>query len=153
MRTAAITYRRSLGARLDSLLATRFAAQQAGRRIAAPADLPLRLEHLVHGLAPTCVWRAYRAAERTFFAVARPPAAAQQPQGGGALEAYFLDDDARVYSAAVWEYDPKHGWWLDSVLSLAYDCEHGWWLSALTAPAARDANDVSVQAWRYPRGG
>jgi hypothetical protein len=131
------------GALLDSLLTSRFAAQCAGHRVTAAAELPVRLQHCVDGLPRACAWRAYRAAGRIFFAVARP-AAGRQTQAGAALEAYFLDDDARAYSAAVWECDSKQGWWLDSVLPLSYDCEHGWWLPGLMAPvAARAASSAS----------
>jgi hypothetical protein len=83
---------------------------------------------------PDAEWRAYGDADQVFFAIARSHSHGPQPQGALSIDVYFLDENAAVYSAGVWEHDRKHGWWLDSVLDLSYDCEHGWWLDVLMDP-------------------
>jgi hypothetical protein len=135
--TPAILTEESLspGACLDDLLASRFLRSKPAERISSASKLPKRLRQCVQNLAPDAEWRAYGDADRTFFAIARAAAPAA-PEASVAIDAYFLDDNASVYCAGVWEYDARHGWWLDATLSLSYDCDHGWWFDALTKPSA-----------------
>jgi hypothetical protein len=127
----------SPGACLDDLLDSRFLRKRSAARIRSANELPHRLQQCVQNLAPDAEWRAYGDGERTFFAIARAraiePAA---PEASVAIDAYFLDDNASVYCAGVWEYDVRHGWWLDATLQLSYDCDHGWWFEALEHPSA-----------------
>ena len=127
----------SSGALLDDLLASRFLPRRWACRIWTGAELPSRLAHCARHLAPDAEWRAYGDEDRIFFAVARAPVGA--PQSPAAIEVYFLDDNAAVYSAGVWEHDSQHGWWLDSVLELSYDSDYGWWLPALINSPASSA--------------
>jgi hypothetical protein len=53
-----------------------------------------------------------------------------------AIDAYFLDANAAVYAAGVWNFDRRTGWCLDAVMPPSYDCEHGWWLAAVLRPRA-----------------
>jgi hypothetical protein len=121
----------SAGARLDDLLASRFLPRGWATRIWSACDLPRRLEHCARSLSSNTEWRAYGAEDHIFFAIAREHLSAPHAEPSAAIDVYFLDDKAAVYSAGVWEHDLKHGWWLDSVLDLSYDCEHGWWLEGL----------------------
>lgn len=129
-----INARSPVGMRLDDLLDSRFALQSAQGRVLRSARLPLRLERCVNRLAPTCVWRAFQGAATMFCAIARTSFEGRQSGGAEPLEVYFLDSDAAVYSAAVWEHDSVRGWWLDSLLDLSYDSENGWWLGPLMEP-------------------
>jgi hypothetical protein len=133
------------GACLDDLLASRFLPRRWAKRIWSASDLPSRLEHCARNLAPDTEWRAYGDDDRIFFAIARLHVAKPGAPASTAIDVYFLDNDAAVYCAGVWEYDRAHGWWLDDVLDLSYDCEHGWWFDALRDPATagdrRASND------------
>jgi len=122
---------RSPGASLDDLLASRFLPKQWVGRIWGASELPERLEGCVRDLVPDAEWRAYGDEGRIFFAIARRHAAVTRASSAAAIDVYFLDSNAAVYSAAVWEYDCKHGWWLDSILDVSYDCDHGWWSDVL----------------------
>ena len=130
MRLLSIFPENSLGGRLDDLLASRFALQSMRGAVAHPEELPSRLRSCILSLAPVCAWRAFRAGDGIFCAIARALSGENRASAEG-LEAYFLDNNACVYSAALWAYDAAHGWWLDSVLDPSYDCEHGWWLGPL----------------------
>jgi hypothetical protein len=125
---------RSPGASLDDLLSSRFLPKQWVGRIWAASELPTRLEGCVRNLVPNAEWRAYSDEGRIFFAVARRHAALTRAASAEAIDVYFLDSNAAVYSAAVWEYDCKHGWWLDAILDVSYDCDHGWWPDVLMDP-------------------
>jgi hypothetical protein len=125
------------GARLDDLLASRFLARREPGRIRSVAGLPPRLEDCVRNLADDSEWRAYGGIHRTFLAIARTHVAESRLPPSVAIDVYFLDENAAVYSAGVWDYDCQHGWWLDSVIDASYDCDHGWWLGALMKPIAR----------------
>jgi hypothetical protein len=132
MRKTAISPSGSLGSRLDSLLNSRFALQARQRRITGAADLPVPLSRTIRQLMPQCEWRAFGAADSELFvAIARPRPRDRGAMASSGLEVYQMDAGASVYAAAVWEHDPKRGWWLDSVLDLSYDCDHGWWLADL----------------------
>ncbi len=137
----------TLGARFDGLLSARFALQSKKNRVTVPSRLPPRLERCVARLSPGCEWRAYRYAQGIFFAIARASISGERSQAEAGIEVYFLDADASVFSAVLWEYDAERGWWLDAVLDLDYHCDHGWWLTALTTPErrldARSAADSS----------
>jgi hypothetical protein len=126
------------GACLEDLLASRFLPRRWTTRIWSASELPSRLEQCARHLAPDTEWRAYGDDERVFFAIARVHTAKPAAQASVAIDVYFLDDNAAVYCAGVWEYDRAHGWWLDDVLDLSYDCEHGWWFESLKDPAASD---------------
>jgi hypothetical protein len=126
----------SLGACLDDLLASRFLPQCWAGRILEPSQLPDRLQQCTQNLAPDSEWRAYGDADRIFFAIARVHRAKLKSPSGTALDVYFLDENAAVYCAGVWEHDRNHGWWLDAVLDLSYDCDRGWWFDELTDPDA-----------------
>lgn len=151
MRLVSLTPRKSLGARLDDLLSTRFALQTLQEPVVRTVDLTLALQQCLAHLDPTCVWRAYRAASAVFCAIARRPVGERGE--GGELEVYFVDANAWVYSAALWAHEPQHGWYQNSVLDASYDDEHGWWLGALlrsptvphTAPAARAQDFLPLQ--------
>jgi len=121
----------SPGACLDDLLASRFLPRRWANRIWLASELPDPLERCTRTLVSHSEWRAYCYDDRILFAVARTHASDTRPGSGAALDVYFLDDSGSVYSAGVWEYDAKHGWWLDAVLDLSYDCEHGWWIDGL----------------------
>ncbi len=138
-----------LGARLDSLLASRFAHRPDQNRIRRASELPRRLEHCVGRLAFDCEWRAYRLTAGVFFAAGRSSALGAGTTSRSAIEVYFLDDSAAVYSAAVWEHDARHGWWLDSIITPSYDCERGWWMEALS----RSAHTALVLQGGDPDGG
>jgi hypothetical protein len=131
MRNTAILPSSPLAARLDNLLSSRFALQTRQRRLCAAADLPAPLRQAIRQLVPRCEWRAFGPVDtEVFVAIAR----AHQREcraTTSALELYQMDASASVYAAAVWEHDPKRGWWLDSVLDPSYDCDHGWWLADL----------------------
>jgi hypothetical protein len=124
------------GACLDDLLASRFLPRRPATRIWSVSGLPSRLEQCARKLAPGTEWRAYIDDGRIFFAIARAHAGASAAQAHRAIDVYFLDDNAAVYCAGLWEYDDSHGWWLDAVLDLSYDCDHGWWFDDLTDPSA-----------------
>jgi hypothetical protein len=124
----------SPGAVLDDLLGSRFLSKRCARRVGSFRDLPPCLERCARGLACDLEWRAYLSDDRLLFAVARLTYAPRRRDPATALDVYFMDENASIYSAAVWEYDPLHGWWLDAVLDVSYDCERGWWLDGLIEP-------------------
>jgi len=126
----------SPGACLDDLLASRFLPACQAVRIRCASRLPTRLQDCARNLARDSDWRAYGDADRIFFAIARLHAAKSKSQPATALDVYFLDENAAVYCAGVWEHDRNHGWWLDAVLDLSYDCDRGWWFDKLTDPGA-----------------
>jgi hypothetical protein len=134
MSESLICRRPSPGACLDDLLATRFLPRRWASRIWSARELSGPLENCAMHLAVGSEWRAYGEDGHIFFAVARAHGAAEL-SADVAIDVYFLDDNASVYSAAVWEYDPDHGWWLDSVIDASYDCEHGWWVAGLREPS------------------
>jgi hypothetical protein len=125
----------SPGACLDDLLASRFLPKRWIGRIWAAGDLPSRLEDCVRNLVPDAEWRAYGDEGQIFFAVAHRHASSHPAEYATAIDVYFLDGNAAVYSAGVWEYDRQHGWWLDALLDVSYDCERGWWLDTLVRRA------------------
>jgi hypothetical protein len=125
------------GARLDNLIASRFLSGRWASRVWSSSDLPSRLSRCVGSLTADSEWRAYSDGERIFFAIAREHTDESQVVSATAIDVYFLDDSAAIYSAGVWEYDSKHGWWLDAVLDLSYDCDHGWWHDALLNTGGR----------------
>jgi hypothetical protein len=131
------------GAWLDDLLASRFLPRRPAARIRSASKLPARLANCARNLAADLEWRAYGDGDRTFFAIARLHQAEPASPSGVAIDAYFLDDNASVYCAGVWEYDQQHGWWLDALPDLSYDCDHGWWLDALERPSALIARSSS----------
>jgi hypothetical protein len=131
MNASSTDYRPGAGACLDDLLASRFLPRRRVSRICTASRLPARLARCTRTLVSNSEWRAYRYDERILFAIARPHASDQSDDPMPAIDVYFLDDRASVYSAGVWDYDSRHGWWLDAVLDLSYDCEHGWWVDAL----------------------
>jgi hypothetical protein len=122
------------GAVLEDLLASRFLSRRWARRVGSYRDLPPCLERCARGLAVDLEWRAYLDDDRLLFAVARLNCAPRRRDPETALDVYFMDENASIYSAGVWEYDALHGWWLDAVLDLSYDCERGWWLDGLMEP-------------------
>jgi len=138
------THSPSPGACLDALLASRFLPQTWAGRILSANQLPDRLQECVRNLAPGSEWRAYGQADRgdaesgdadrIFFAIARLHRGRPAAQSATALDVYFLDENAAVYCAGVWEHDRHHGWWLDAVLDLSYDCERGWWIDHRADP-------------------
>jgi hypothetical protein len=135
----------SSGALLDDLLASRFLSRQWPYRVRTAGELPARLQHCAINLAPSAEWRAYADEDRVLFAVARAHSGeSPSPSSETAVDVYFLDGNAAVYSAGVWAHDGKHGWWLDSVLDLCYDCDRGWWLDALFKDCApRDETETA----------
>jgi hypothetical protein len=133
----------SPGACLDDLLASRFLPKQWTARIWTESALPGRLQHCARNLPPDSEWRAYGDEDRIFFAVARAHARERPLGAAPAVDVYFLDANAAVYSAAVWQYDSRHGWWLDALLDLSYDCEHGWALGVLFESCADAADRVA----------
>jgi hypothetical protein len=145
----------SLGACLDDLLASRFLPQCWAGRIIAASQLPDRLQACTQNLAPGSEWRAHGDADQIFFAIARVHAAKPKAQPATALDVYFLDENAAVYCAGVWEHDRRHGWWLDAVLDLSYDCDRGWWFDNLTDPGAsidrRTSGDRRIEPDRRGR--
>jgi hypothetical protein len=124
----------SPGACLDDLLVSRFLPKRWTARIWSVGELPGRLQPCARNLLPGLEWRAYGDEDQLFFAIARWHAAGMPDQSGTAIDAYFLDANAVVYAAGVWEHSRSHGWWLDDVLELSYDCDRGWWLDAVLAP-------------------
>jgi hypothetical protein len=140
---------RSPGASLDDLLASRFLPKQWVGRIWTAGELPTRLKGCVGNLVADAEWRAYSDEGRIFFAVARRHASVAPGASATAIDVYFLDSNAAVYSAGVWEYDRKHGWWMDSILGVSYDCDHGWWLEALidrpVPKAARNSRRIAAE--------
>jgi hypothetical protein len=104
-------------------------------------------------LRPECEWRAYGTGDDIVFAVARERRSGRQSRAtypdrlssppNASLEVYFLDGQAAVYSAGVWEYDGAHGWWLDAIVERSYDEEHGWWLGAVMGAEAFPKPTVS----------
>jgi hypothetical protein len=100
----------STGARLDDLLASRFLPRSWVSRIWSASELPGRLQYCARSLAPNSEWRAYGDDEHVFFAVARAHAKDSHCDSSPAIDVYFLDGNAEVYCAAVWEYDCRHGW-------------------------------------------
>jgi hypothetical protein len=138
-----LSRRPSPGACLDDLLATRFLPRRWASRIWSARELPVPLENCVMHLAKDSEWRAYGEGGHIFFAVARAHSAAHGSSAYGAaaqsgdvaIDVYFLDDHAAVYSAGVWQYDPHQGWWLDAVIDASYDCESGWSAAGLREPS------------------
>jgi hypothetical protein len=124
----------SAGACLDDLLASRFLPRRWASRIWTANELPVRLARCARSLAPGSEWRAYGDDGHVLFAIARTHKADPPRDSEAAIDVFFLDDHAAVYSAGVWQYDHRHGWCLDALLDLSYDCEHGWWLDALMSP-------------------
>ncbi len=148
MRLLSITPRRSLRARLDDLLSSRFALQSQQDRITRTEELSPALQCCVNRLAPACAWRAHSAVEGVFCAIARDASRARGAAPGD-LEAYFVDTHGWVYSAAVWAHDSKHGWWLNSILEPCYDCDNGWWLGALMAPPYETQTESAIVSQDY----
>jgi hypothetical protein len=103
----------STGDRLDDLLVSRFLPRYWGSRIWSSCELPDRLEHCARNLAPNAVWRAYGDDEQMFFAIACAHQRDSQPSSCLAIDVHFLDGNADVYSAGVWEHDAYQGWWLN----------------------------------------
>lgn len=122
------------GMRLDHLLASRFALRPDQTIIRRAAELPASLQRRVSTLTSECEWRAYRVANSVFCAIGRSASAGRADPDSAAIEVYLLDSRAAVYSATVWQYDDRHGWWQDSMVDISYDCERGWWSDALTRP-------------------
>jgi hypothetical protein len=138
-------YHPSIGSHLDDLLASRFLPRRWAHRLWRASELPDRLQSCVRHLAPEFEWRAYSDEDLILFAIGRRHAPADQGSTAS-LDVFFLDDEARVYSAGVWEHDHEHGWWLDRLLELSYDCEHGWWLAGLVDPHVLPAAAVAETA-------
>jgi hypothetical protein len=134
MMPTTVSHPRSPGRCLDDLLASRFLPRRWAGRIQSASELPSRLAQCANKLAPTSEWRAYGDQDEILFAIARAHAAPRADTAAVAIDVYFLDDRASVYSAGVWEYDSERGWWLDAILDLSYDTEHGWWLDVLMDP-------------------
>lgn len=122
----------SPGACLDDLLVSRFLPKRWIGRIWSANELPPRLRRCTGGLVRGSEWRAYGEDGQIFFAIARMHVAGPRDANDMAIDAYFLDANAVVYAAGVWEYDRRTGWWLDAVMDLSYDCENGWWIETLT---------------------
>jgi len=135
-RVTSVPRRSSLGARLDHLLSSRFLPAHWAKRIWVAAQLPLPLARCVRNLAPDTEWRAYTDDIRVFFAIGRWHSDGSQDDSCTAIDAYFLDASAAVYSAGTWAYTREQGWWLDAVLPASYDAQHGWWLEAVMAATA-----------------
>jgi len=131
MRSMLIARHPSLGACFEDLLSTRFLTRRWTGRIWSVDDLPTRLQRCVRNLKPDCEWRAYGDVGQIFFSIARLRDPESATASAPSLEVFFLDSNAAVYCAGVWERDPAHGWWLDSLVDLSYDCEHGWWLDTV----------------------
>jgi hypothetical protein len=110
MSAAATSGAISTGARLDDLLASRFLPRSWVSRIWSARELPDRLEHCARNLAPNSEWRAYGDDDHVFFAIARAHARESQHDTTSAIEVYFLDGNAVVFAAAVWDYDRQQGW-------------------------------------------
>jgi hypothetical protein len=121
--------RQNTGACLDDLRTSRFLPKRWVGRISAARDSPSRLGEYVRNLVPDAEWRAYSDEEQIIFAVARRHTG--EPESATAIDVYFLDGNAVVYSAGAWEFDSKHGWWLGALLDVSYDCERGWWHDGL----------------------
>jgi hypothetical protein len=126
--------RPSLGACFQDLLSARFLPKRWLGRIWSADALPVRLQRCVRYLKPGYEWRAYGEADEIFFAIARLRDTETRATASPSLEVFFLDTNAAVYCAGVWERDPVHGWWLDSLVNLSYDTDHGWWLDAIADP-------------------
>jgi hypothetical protein len=120
----------SPGEHLDDLLASRFLSMHPFACISSAAELPIRLQRCAKNLQEGSEWRAYGEKQAIFFAIARMHLARPPEDFGTAIDVYFLDANALVYAAGVWEYTPKNGWWLDAVMKPSYDSEHGWWFEA-----------------------
>lgn len=136
----------SPGACLDDLLASRFLPMRGTQRIGSARELPPRLRRYTRDLKPGMEWRAYGDEDQVFFAIARMHAAGRNQTS--AIDAYFLDENANVYAAGVWDHDRKSGWCLDAVLQPSYDGEHGWWLGELLRPVPA----APLESRREPRG-
>ncbi|MDB6106417.1 MAG: hypothetical protein JWO52_6416 [Gammaproteobacteria bacterium] len=104
----------SLGAQLEHLLASRWPSATRAVPITSPGELPVRVERCVRGLAGGTAWRAYANSAQLFFAIARFGCLPARIRAVG-LEVYFLDRDARIQSAGLWEYDRNEGWRLHSM--------------------------------------
>jgi hypothetical protein len=128
-----LSHSRSPGNCLDDLLASRFLPKRWAGRIWSAEELTPRLAQCTKRLAPNSEWRAYGDQDEILFAIARTHAGPNSITDA-AIDVYFLDSSASVYSAGVWAYDRQHGWWLDALLDLSYDSEHGWWLDVLAEP-------------------
>jgi hypothetical protein len=130
---------------LDDLLASRFLPNRPTNRVLSIADLPTQLANCARNLVAHSAWRAYSDEGKLLFAVARAHISDGVERFSTAIDVYFLDGNAEVYSAGVWEYDPQHGWWLDAVLKLAYDCDQGWWLLDVVNTHVASTPVASVQ--------
>jgi hypothetical protein len=124
----------SPGAVLDDLLASRFLSKRWARRVRLQRELPACLSLCVRNLSGEVEWRAYLDDERLMFAAARMHCAPLRGDTAKAIDVCFMDENASIYSAGVWECDPQNGWWLDAVLDLSYDCESGWCVEGLIDP-------------------
>jgi hypothetical protein len=146
----------SPGACLDDLLASRFLPKRWIERIWSARELPPRLRRCTRDLKPGTEWRAYGEEGRIFFAIARMHAAGPDAGSSTAIDAYFLDENAAVYAAGVWDHDEKTGWCLDAVIEPSYDSDRGWWLGELTGPElgigpAADAGPAAAAVEFRPR--
>jgi hypothetical protein len=110
MSAAATSGVMSTGARLDDLLASRFLPRSWVGRIWSACELPDRLEHCARNLAPNSEWRAYGDDGHVFFAIACAHARESQYDSTSAIDVYFLDGNAEIFAAAVWDFDRHHGW-------------------------------------------
>ena len=146
----------SPGACLDDLLASRFLPKRWVERIWSARELPPPLRRCTRDLPAGTEWRAYGEDSRIFFAIARLHADDSSDASSTAIDAYFLDENAAVYAAGVWDYDRNRGWCLDAVMRPSYDSDHGWWLGELTgrghaigpAAAAEPAAAIEFQRRR-----
>ncbi len=82
--------------------------------ITSTADLPVRVERCIKSLAGGTAWRAYMDSNQLFCAIARFGCLTGRV-GAIGLEVYFLDRDARIQSAGLWEYGHNEGWRLHSM--------------------------------------
>jgi len=133
---------------LDDLLASRFLPRRAVPRIWSAGQLPVRLKRCAGNLLPGAEWRAYGDHEQMFFAIARNHSEDPVDASATAIDAYFLDANAVVYAAGIWQHTRQNGWWLDALMDLTYDCEHGWWPEAVMRRTSTKEGHAALTAGR-----
>lgn len=142
---------RSPGACLEDLLTSRFLPKTWAARIWSADELPVRLQQCTENLLPDAEWRAYGEQDQIFFAIARRHATEPLEASATALDAYFLDSNAVVYAAGVWQHTRQNGWWLDALMDLTYDCDRGWWPESAMLRTSTDQIRAALPAGREIR--
>jgi hypothetical protein len=108
----------SIGRHLDNLLKLRWIPAGLATCIHCSSALPVQLRLCVDALPATTEWRAFTDGAEVYCAIARTGTPISADDWAIALDVYFLDGDAKIWAAGVWEYDWDHSWRLIRILDV-----------------------------------